>query len=78
MHTPVTRSPRPFACAFSFAESEAFGLMSVATTIRRAGARGRERQDACAGADLADALAGQIERVDELDANFSLLMKNFG
>ena len=33
--------------------------------IRRTCPRCRERQDACAGADLADALAGQIERVEK-------------
>ena len=79
MHTPVTRSPRPFACAFSLAESEAFGLMSVATTIRRTCPRGRECEDTCAGALILspDALAGQIERVEETMRIFSLLMKIF-
>ena len=32
-HTAVTRSPRPFACAFSLAVRAAFGLISRATTL---------------------------------------------
>ncbi len=38
---------------------------------RRPGARRSQRQNARAGADLADALAGEVERVDELGELFA-------
>ncbi len=77
MQTPVTRSPRPLPCAFSFADSDAFGLMSVATTSD-APAR------AAASARMPEPVPTSHTRlpvrssVSMNSANFSLLMKNFG